>query len=477
MLAEMHRPLLHFSPPSGWMNDPNGLVYINGTYHLFYQHYPDSTVWGPMHWGHATSTNLVHWKHLPIALHPDSLGYIFSGSAVTDVNQTSGLGTDNTFPVVALFTYDKQGYETQGLAYSVDDGQTWIKYDKNPVINNPGEKDFRDPKVFWHPESSSWIMALAVHDRIAFYRSANLIEWEKTSEFGHTYGSHDGVWECPDLFPLPHPETGQTLWVLLVSINPGGPNGGSGTQYFIGNFDGHTFTPIQDSGTTLWLDYGPDNYAGNTWNHAPDNRRIFIGWMSNWLYAQQVPTSTWRSAMTIPRELSLRLTAYGLRLASIPVEEWKKQRQKEMRLQPGEKIKFNGTGEVLLTFDLNTITVPDFGVELFNAKNERLRIGFDRALQRFYIDRSGAGKKHFSDAFARTYFAPRSSTDALLKMHLIIDVASVELFADDGTTCMTAIYFPTEPFDTLSLYPFTSAQGFVSGLFFGLKSAVMETSH
>ncbi|MCS6973236.1 MAG: glycoside hydrolase family 32 protein [Cyclobacteriaceae bacterium] len=442
---ELHRPYFHFTPPSGWMNDPNGLVYHNGVYHLFYQHYPDSTVWGPMHWGHAISKNLVNWEHLPIALYPDSLGYIFSGSAVVDEKNTSGLQKGSIPPLVALFTYDKQGFETQGLAFSNDDGLTWQKYDKNPVINNPGEKDFRDPKVFRHAETESWIMSLAVKDHIEFYRSKNLLQWEKTGEFGRTYGSHGGVWECPDLFPLTDVKTGITKWILLVSINPGGPNGGSATQYFIGKFDGQTFTCDDDSTVVRWLDYGPDNYAGVTWNNAPGNRRIFIGWMSNWNYGQLVPSRTWRSAMTVPRELGLTRTASGFSVYAQPVPELHALRRAEHQVQTGKAISFNGRAELDLSFDLSVEGEPQ--VEFQNSKNEVLRIGFDRTSNRFYIDRSKSGTTNFSDKFSGISYASRLADLQQVKMHLIVDVASVELFADDGLTCMTAIFFPTENFN------------------------------
>ena len=241
---EKYRPQIHFSPKEKWMNDPNGMVYHNGIYHLFYQYYPDSNVWGPMHWGHAVSTDMIRWKHQSIALYPDSLGYIFSGSAVVDVNNTSGFGVNGKPPFVAIFTHhDPKGeasgrndYQNQSIAYSVDDGKTWIKYKNNPVVRNPGIKDFRDPKVMWFAKEKKWIMTLATLDRITFYSSNDLKNWSKESEFGKNAGAHGGVWECPDLFPLNY--NGKKVWVLIVSINPGGPNGGSATQYFLGDFDG-----------------------------------------------------------------------------------------------------------------------------------------------------------------------------------------------------------------------------------------------
>jgi len=250
---EPFRSQYHFTPERGWMNDPNGLVYNNGVYHLFYQYYPHATVWGPMHWGHATSTDL--------------------------------------------------NFQTQGIAFSLDNGETWTKYAGNPVIGNKGTRDLRDPKVFWHEATKSWIMALVAGNHVKFYRSQNLKDWGNISDFGIDQGAHGGVWECPDLFPLKVEGSDKEKWVLIISIGNGGPNGGSGTQYFVGDFDGTTFT--SDQKEYKWLDWGTDNYAGVTYNQVPNGDRIFIGWMSNWQYALTTPTSNWRSAMTLPRKLTL----------------------------------------------------------------------------------------------------------------------------------------------------------------------------
>ena len=307
---EPFRPQYHFSPEQGWMNDPNGLVYHNGDYHLFYQYYPHATVWGPMHWGHAVSKDLVTWEHKPIALFPDEKGYIFSGSAVVDTHNTSGFSTTGEPPLVAIFTYfslpkEKSGSietQSQGIAYSLDNGVTWEKYGGNPVLPNPGIKDYRDPKVFWHEPTKKWIMLLVAGDYVKLYSSKNLKKWNFLSDFGKELGSKGGVWECPDLFPLTT-TSGETKWVMVVSIGNGAPNGGSGTQYFVGDFNGTQFTTNQKE--YKWLDWGTDNYAGITYNNTPNNERIFIGWMSNWQYALKTPTTPWRSAMTLPRELIL----------------------------------------------------------------------------------------------------------------------------------------------------------------------------
>ena len=324
---EPYRLQYHFSPPAKWMNDPNGLVYNDGVYHLFYQYYPDDIVWGPMHWGHATSKDMVHWEHKPIALYPDEHGLIFSGSAVVDHDNTSGFGKDGVAPLVAIFTYHlmegeqagRTDFQTQGIAYSLDNGDTWTKYEGNPVIGNDGIKDFRDPKVFWDKTTEQWVMVLVAGDHAKFYKSPNLKDWVHMSDFGKDKGAHGGVWECPDLFKLRIHGSYDARWVLLISINPGAPNGGSGTQYFIGDWDGETFTTDQEE--PLWIDYGTDNYAGVTYNNEPNQERLFIGWMSNWNYARNTPTEVWRSSMTLPRSLKLKEFKEGLRLTNYPYDK------------------------------------------------------------------------------------------------------------------------------------------------------------
>ncbi len=491
---EPHRPQFHFTPPSMWMNDPNGMVYLNGEYHLFYQHYPDSTVWGPMHWGHAVSKDLIHWEHLPIALYPDSLGYIFSGSAVADVNNTSGLGTQENPPLVAIYTYhDAQGakagrndYQTQGIAFSVDHGRSWEKYTENPVLKNPGIQDFRDPKVFWHEDSKQWVMILAVADHVELYGAPDLKQWRKLSEFGKNHGAHGGVWECPDLFPMKVEGQDTEKWVMLLSINPGGLHGGSATQYFIGDFDGKTFTTDQPADSTLWIDYGKDNYAGVTWSNVPDNdgRRIFMGWMSNWQYANVVPTSPWRSAMTIPRVLTLGETAQGLRVFSQPVKELEVIRGETTELKKQdisesinitEQLSFPvTTSELVLTFE-GINSSQDFGVEFSNAQGQKLRIGYQHGEQKFYVDRSAAGKQDFSADFAGIHTAPRMVSSNTVKMHILTDVASVELFADDGSVVITDIFFPEEDFNQLTLYSEGGAVQLASGSVTALQSIWKET--
>lgn len=496
--SEPHRPQFHFSPKEKWMNDPNGMFFYEGEYHLFYQYYPDSTVWGPMHWGHAVSRDLTHWEHLPVALYPDSLGYIFSGSAVVDWNNTSGFGKDGQPPIVAVFTYhnmagEKAGrsdFQYQGIAYSNDKGRTWTKYTANPVVPNPGDiRDFRDPKVSWHETSGQWVMVLAVRDRVAFYGSKDLKKWAHLSDFGDIWGAHGGVWECPDLFPVRVPNISDPKWVLLVSMNPGAHNSGSGTQYFVGNFDGKKFKPDASYHPTVhleqavWLDYGRDNYAGVTWSDVPqqDGRRLFLGWMSNWDYANVVPTTDWRSAMTLPRTLELRKTAEGYRLFSNPVNELKKLRTSVRPLQgmdiPGsydltKQAGFsNGLLELEVDFEPEAGTPADFGIEISNQKGERYRIGYQTAGNQYYSDRTRAGNASFSDKFAtRIHVAPRISTEKTVRFHVFFDVASAELFADDGETALTDIFFPTENFTQIKVYSEGGKVRVLKGTAWPLKS-------
>lgn len=457
---EPYRPQLHFSPVAHWMNDPNGMVYAGGVYNLFYQYYPGATVWGPMHWGHASSTDLVHWKQLPVALYPDSLGYIFSGSAVVDSTNTSGFGRDGKIPLVAIFTHhdpkgEKAGtnnYQNESIAYSLDQGLTWTKYAANPVLKNPGLTDFRDPKVFWYAPARKWIMTLATKSDISFYASPNLKDWTKQSEFGTGLGAHGGVWECPDLFQLSL--DGRSTWVLIVNLNPGGPNGGSGTQYFTGSFDGVSFTPA--STETRWLDYGPDEYAGVTWSNT-GKRKIFLGWMSNWLYANLVPTDKWRNAMTVPRELALQRADGKVMLTSSPVKELNMLKRdsivgKDLSIHAGMNLTKDlpvHTGQYEVK--LSTARLATYSVTLSNDSGEELSLGYDNDKKGYYINRLHSGESAFSKSFAGVFTAPRLTADSAHDLTLIVDEASVELFADRGLTAMTATFFPKTPFTHISV--------------------------
>lgn len=444
---EKYRPQYHFSPPSNWMNDPNGMVYLDGEYHLFYQHYPDGNKWGPMHWGHAVSPDMIHWEHLPIALYPDSLGYIFSGSAVIDANNTTGFGSKDKPAMVAIYTYhdakaEREGkvdFQTQGIAFSLDKGRTWTKYKSNPVLNNPGIRDFRDPKVSWNEKLNKWVMILAVKDHVNIYSSPDLKNWDFESEFGNDIGAHGGVWECPDLFPLID-DTGNTHWVMLVSINPGGPQGGSATQYFVGQFDGSEFIPYDT--VTRWVDYGADNYAGVTWSNIPesDGRRLFLGWMSNWQYANEVPTTEWRSAMTIPRELKLQLIDKKPILVSVPVDELK-----ELESTP---IKFSETTNLknsLFKLDLSPSELP-FEIHFSSDLNDQLIISFTQ--ENVQVNRANSGKTGFSDSFPATHSIDLKDV-SMNNIQVYSDRSSIELFINGGQLVMTELVFPNSPYNKL----------------------------
>lgn len=468
---EQHRPQIHFTPKTGWMNDPNGMVYSNGTYHLFYQYYPDSTVWGPMHWGHATSKDIVHWQHQPIALYPDSLGYIFSGSAVVDANNTSGFGNNGHTPLVAIFTShdpkrekeNRNDVENQSIAYSLDEGKTWTKYSGNPVLKNPGIRDFRDPKVSWFEEGKKWIMTLATQDRITFFSSPNLKDWTKESEFGKELGAHGGVWECPDLFSLS--EGGKKHWVLVVNLNPGGPNGGSATQYFVGDFDGHQFTPYQTD--TRWIDYGPDEYAGITWSNTGD-RKIFLGWMSNWQYANRVPTQKWRSAMTVPRELRLEKVGEKYLVASKPVDELNTITGPAEN--PGDAMAGQLNGPAKLS--IKTSRAESFTVTLSNAQGQKVTLGYDKPSNSYFVDRTASGKIDFEKGFAARHTAPRFANTETIDLTVIIDKASVELFGDGGLTVMTQIFFPDSDYSTYAVQ--SADRSIISSLQFSPMKSIYE---
>jgi fructan beta-fructosidase len=458
--GEQYRLQAHFSPKAHWVNDPNGMVYNNGIYHLFFQYHPYSSTWGPMHWGHATSKDMIHWKHEPIAIYPDSNGTIFSGSAVVDKNNTTGFGKKGQAPMVAIFTHhnsigEKAGrndFQNQSIAYSNDNGKTWIKYSGNPVLKNPGITDFRDPKVMWYEPQKKWVMTLATKDCISFFSSPNLKDWQKESEFGKTLGAHGGVWECPDLISLD--DNGKQRWVLIVNLNPGGPNMGSATQYFVGDFNGKTF--VTDQQDTRWLDFGPDNYAGVTWSNT-GKRKILIGWMSNWMYANQVPTEAWRNAMTLPRELKLQHVGNSIFVAAQPVAELASIQSKPVAVQniSVNKIidisKLTGKIGFPCKLDITANQLKDFSIVLSNSIGEELLIGYDSKLQQYFIDRTKAGKSDFNKDFAKRHFAPRLTDEKKMKISLVIDVSSIELFADDGLTVMTSIFFPNKPYTAMQI--------------------------
>ncbi|CAH1217580.1 Levanase [Paenibacillus allorhizoplanae] len=459
------RPQLHFSPKDQWMNDPNGMVFYEGEYHLFYQYHPESTVWGPMHWGHAVSQDLVHWEHLPIALAPDEHGAIFSGSAVVDKHDTSGFFAGKS-GLVAIFTHHDtipgtdQIRQRQSLAFSMDRGRTWTKYANNPVLTEEALPDFRDPKVFWYVPGQSWVMVIAAGDYVRFYKSSNLKEWTYTGQFGLGQGSHDGVWECPDLFELPvDNDVNNTRWVLIVSIGEdiNFPEG-SRTQYFIGAFNGDTFVPEECPAPLLWLDHGRDNYAGVTWSDVPEQqgRRLFIGWMNNWKYANIIPTANWRGAMTLPRELTLATESEGVRLHQKPIRELEAKRRNKINraafeLSNSEITLTDGDlFEIIVEFEIGDAL--DFGLKLRYSETEETVVSYGVQEQLLYMDRSRSGVTDFHEHFACKHSVVLKPENGIIKMHIFVDRSSIEVFANDGKCVVTDQIFPLSTLAEIKMY-------------------------
>lgn len=452
---EIYRPVYHHTPAYGWMNDPNGMFYKDGVYHLYYQYNPYGSVWGNMTWGHSTSRDLVHWTYEGTPIVPDAWGAIFSGSCVVDHENTAGFGKG---AVVAFYTSAKStpwgDVQSQSMAYSLDNGKTFTKYEGNPILTS-SERDFRDPKVFWYAPGKHWVMMLAVGQHMEIYSSVNLKDWKKESEFGAMQGAHGGVWECPDLVEIPVEGTRQKKWVLICNLNPGGPFGGSAAQYFVGSFDGKTF--VNESPTlTKWMDWGKDNYATVTWNNAPDGRCVALGWMSNWQYANNVPTRQYRSANTIARDLTLYRVGEELYLKSTPSPEVKKAR--------GEKVSkpsFNVAGEyeVASLLDDNKgayeveLVIQNQGASkiafcLLNEKGEKVSMHYDLARRQFVMDRSESGTVDFSKDFPAVTVAP-ADTDKELTLRLFVDRSSIEAFGEDGKFVMTNLVFPSLPYNKM----------------------------
>ncbi|WP_373230363.1 glycoside hydrolase family 32 protein [Cohnella sp.] len=466
MKVEKYRPKFHFSPAAEWMNDPNGLVYFNGEYHLFHQYHPYGTEMGSMHWGHAVSRDLMTWEQLPVALAPDENGMIFSGSAVVDWNDTTGFFGGKP-GLIAIFTHHNDSEltqkQTQSIAYSEDCGRSWIKYEGNPVISSDNYHDFRDPKVFWHEETKQWVMVLACGQTVCLYHSPNLIDWSFSSEFGEGIGSHDGVWECPDLFAL-HVDGDRTKrkWVLLVSIgNEPEFHEGSRTQYFTGHFDGRTFVPDGASQTIRWLDYGRDNYAGVCWSDIPeeDGRRIYIGWMSNWKYANKTPTEGWRGAMTIPRELTLELRNGETVLIQRPVLELERIRTPLLEVEGEAVNELNlllkdqqlETYEIVAEFELAQ-GIDSFGFNLRTSEQEETVAGYSVMDSAVFVDRTRSGVVDFHEHFAGKHQAILPSNPQCLQLRLIVDRSSVELFANDGLIVITDLIYPSSSSLGLSFF-------------------------
>lgn len=449
---EKFRPVYHHTPAYGWMNDPNGMFYKDGVYHLYFQYNPYGSVWGNMHWGHSTSTDLMHWKFEGCAIVPDAWGAIFSGSCVVDHENTAGFGKE---AVVAFYTSAKASpwgdVQSQSMAYSLDNGKTFVKYEGNPILTS-SEKDFRDPKVFWYAPGKHWVMILAVGQHMEIYSSVNLKEWKKESEFGAMQGAHGGVWECPDLVEIPVEGTREKKWVLICNLNPGGPFGGSAAQYFVGSFDGKKF--VNESPTqTKWMDWGKDNYATVTWNNAPDGRCIALGWMSNWQYANNVPTRQYRSANTLARDLTLYREGQELYLKSTPSVEVKKARGKKVSIP---SFKVSEKHEMVNLFEEKQgayeveIVIQNAGASkiafcLLNDKGEKVSMYYDLNRKQFVMDRSESGTVDFSKDFPAVTVAP-ANVDKELTLRLFVDRSSIEAFGEDGKFVMTNLVFPSQPY-------------------------------
>ena len=436
--VEKFRPAYHHSPVYGWMNDPNGLFYKDGVWHLYYQWNPYGSQWENMTWGHSTSTDGLHWTPQPTAIEADALGAIFSGCCVVDKNNTAGFGNG---AIVAYYT-SAGARQTQSMAYSLDGGQTFTKYAGNPVIVSD-VPDFRDPHIFWNEEAGFWNMVLASGQEMSIYSSKDLKQWKHESNFGLTYGNHSGVWECPDLMKLPVDGTGEQKWMLICNINPGGPFGGSATQYFIGQFDGHQFVCEDQPEETKWMDYGKDHYATVTFDNAPDGRRVAIAWMSNWQYANQVPTMQFRSTNSILRDLSLYQYEGETYCAVRPAKEMDAARGKKIA-RPTDRC------EIVVTLK------GDARITLSNGSKERVVLDYDADMASLDFDRRHSGQCSFSDAFPTVVTAPVHGS--LRTLRIFIDKSSIEVFDADGRLSMTNLVFPSSPYNRISVKGKASAK-------------------
>ena len=476
---EPFRPQFHFTPEMNWMNDPNGLVFYDGEYHLFYQHNPHANEWGHMSWGHAVSTDLVHWQHLPIALHDEYGVMAFSGSAVVDEANTSGFGIEGKPPMVAIYTGHSSGLQTQDIAFSNDRGRTWTKYEGNPVLD-VGEADFRDPKVSWHTPTKQWVMvvSLAVQKKLRFYRSKNLKEWTLLSEFGPAGVKEKPNWECPDLFELSvENEPGQKRWVLEADMGSGSVAGGSGGEYFTGLFDGTTFTA--DSLESQWVDYGRDFYAPVSWSGIPagDGRRIWIGWMNNWETSLN-PTYPWRSAMSVPREVTLHRIAGRLRMCQQPVRELQQLRTDSVTLSDvvlqneSRAVELRGQQvEIIASFDPDDAT--EFGFRVLKGKDQETIVGYDVQKQTLFVDRRKSGNVDFHAAFPGRHEGPLSADeDGHIRIHILADACSVEVFGNDGETVITDLVFPNADSRSIEVFASGGSCRLVDCSVFQLQAAV-----
>ena len=429
---EQYRPLYHHTPAYGWMNDPNGMFYKDGVWHLYFQHNPQGSQWENLSWGHSTSTDLIHWEFQGDPVQPDAWGMIFSGSSVVDKDNTAGFGKG---AIVALYTSAAEN-QVQSMAYSTDNGKTFTKYEGNPIITS-NVPDFRDPHMFWNEDIKKWNMILAAGQQMNIYSSDNLKDWKYESSFGAGYGNHGGVWECPDLMKMKVRGTDKEKWMLVCNINPGGPFGGSATQYFVGDFDGHKFTCESEPDVTKWMDYGKDHYATVTFDNAPDGRHVALAWMSNWQYANQVPTLQYRSANSIPRDLGLFEYKGNTYCSVVPSEEITAARSKKPSKSLSEACEMvvNLKGDATIT--------------LSNSKGEKVVMTYKAKDETFSMDRTLSGKTDFSSDFAAVTTAP--TYGKMNKLRIFIDKSSIEVFDNDGKMAMTNLVFPTKPYDKVMI--------------------------
>ena len=422
---EKFRSIYHHTPVYGWMNDPNGMFYKDGVWHLYYQYNPYGSQWENMTWAHSTSTDLIHWKNHGEVIQPDALGTIFSGSSVVDKENTAGFGKD---AVVAFYT-SAGAAQTQSIAYSTDNGETFKKYVNNPILTSD-VPDFRDPNVFWNEEVKQWNLILAAGQQMNIYSSKNLKDWKFESSFGEGYGNHGGVWECPDLLKM------GDKWVLICNINPGGPFGGSATQYFVGSFDGHKFTCESKPEVTKWMDYGKDHYATVSFSNAPDGRIVVLPWMSNWQYANQVPTQQFRSANGLPRDLGLY---------SYNGEDYVSVKPSPEVFAAFEK-KPSGRLQSAAYIEVTNIK-SNASIVLSNDKGERVTMVYDGKNATFSMDRTESGVTDFHSDFKAKTVAP---TNGVIKsMQIFIDRCSIEAFDTEGKVAMTNLVFPSKPYDKI----------------------------
>ena len=456
------RPVYHHTPLYGWMNDANGLVYKDGEYHLYFQYNPYGSVWGNMHWGHSVSKDLVHWEHLDPAIARDTLGHIFSGSAIVDKHNSAGYG-ENT--IVAFYTSHRNipggQSQVQSMAYSTDNGRTYTKYEQNPVLTPfDGLQNFRDPKVFWYEPEQKWIMIVSADKNMRFYSSANLKQWEYMSEFGEGFGPQPNQFECPDFIQLPvDGDRTRMKWVMIVNINPGFVYGGSGTMYFTGDFDGHQFVCDTKPEVVKWLDWGKDHYATVTWSNAPAGRAIALAWMSNWQYANDVPTRQYRSANSVPRDLSLYTSEGETYVKVTPSPELLKLRDKGSKKRAFkvdrtynlDKLLNDNSGTYEIEMTIKNKNADVIGFQLFNSKGEEVEMYYNLAEKTFTMDRTKSGEVSFSKDFPAVTVAPVEDGNEM-KLRLFVDKSSIEAFGNDGRFAVTNLVFPSEPYNRISFY-------------------------